>query len=223
MAKVNQIYLLLIFSICFLCTLELKAQYDEDNDRLFYGGAVVGSNFCQVDGDNFAGYHKVGLQLGAILFLKISKPTAISMELLYTEKGSRAGINQLPRLMNDQSGVLVDYKIFLKYAEVPLLINYIDKNKNNLGLGLSFAYLGSSKELYTDGNGAVYESDAKWFPFKKYEIAGVANACAHVWKGLAVGLRMQYSLTNIRNQNNYLTGRTLQYNNLVSLRMLYVF
>ncbi len=223
MAKVNQFSLLLLFLYCFLFTFKSKAQYNEDNDRLFYGGALIGSNFCQVDGDNFAGYHKVGLQLGAILFLKLSKPTAISMELLYTEKGSRAGINQLPRMMNDNSGVLIDYKIYLKYAEVPLLLNYIDKNKNNLGVGASFAYLGSSKEIYKDGNGALYENDAKLFPFKKYEIAAVANGNAHIWKGLAIGLRMQYSMTNIRNLSNFLTGRKLQYNNIVSLRMMYIF
>lgn len=223
MAKVNQNNFLLIFLVFFLCTFTSKAQYNEENDRLFYGGPILGANFCQVDGDNFAGYHRVGLNAGAILFVKLSPAAAVSLEILYSEKGSRAGMNQVPKMMNDNSGVIVDYRIYLKYAEAPLLINYVDKKKNNFGIGLSFAYLGSSKELYEDGNGAVYEQDAKLFPFKKYDINWVANGNAHIWQGFAIGLRMQYSMLNIRNLSNYLTGRQLQYNNLVSLRLMYIF
>lgn len=206
-----------------LYTLNANAQFGEENERLFGGGLIFGANYTQVDGDNFAGYHRVGLNAGAILFVNIGMPAALSMELLYTQKGARAGHSQLPRLFNDQSGVMTDYKIRLNYAEVPILINYIDRKKNNFGAGISAAYLGSSKEMYRDGNGAIFETDAKLFPFNKYDFNFVLNGSAHIWKGLMINLRMQYSLVNIRNLSNLRTGRQEQFNNVVSTRLIYVF
>lgn len=223
MVKVNQIKFFCIFLFVFLCTQQVQAQFGEDNDHLFAGGLVIGANYTQVDGDNFAGYHRVGLNVGAALFINIGHPVSLSMELLYAQKGARAGLSQLPKLMNDQSGVITDYKIRLNYAEIPLLINYFDQKKNNFGAGFSGAYLGSSKETFRDGNGAIFESEAKLFPFKKYDINFVLNGGAHIYKGLMINLRMQYSLLSIRNASNYLTGRQQQYNNIVSTRLMYIF
>jgi len=223
MAKVNQLMFLCFFLLSNLCTTKVRAQFGEDNDRLFAGGLVFGANYSQVDGDNFAGYHRVGLNAGAVLFVNLGKPAALSMELLYAQKGARAGLSQLPRLMNDKSGVLTDYKIRLNYAEVPILINYIDKKRNNFGAGFSAAYLGSSKESYRDGNGAIFETEAKIFPFRKYDLNFVLNGSAHIWKGLLINLRMQYSMVSIRNLSNYLTGRQEQYNNVVTTRLMYIF
>lgn len=223
MAKVCQLKFFFFFLCAFLFTLKASAQYGDEEDRLFFGGLVLGANYTQVDGDNFAGYHRVGLNAGAILYVNIGKPFSVSMELLYAQKGARAGLSQLPKLMNDQSGVITDYKIRLNYAEIPILINFFDAKKNNFGVGISGAYLGSSKETYRDGNGAIFEQEAKLFPFKKSDFNIVLNGGAHIWKGLIINLRMQYSLVSIRNLSNILTGRQQQYNNLVSTRLVYIF
>lgn len=49
------------------------AQYDEGENplyipekHLFFAGLVCGVNLAQVDGDNFAGYYKAGLNLSLI-------------------------------------------------------------------------------------------------------------------------------------------------------------
>jgi hypothetical protein len=223
MAKVNQFQFFFFFLLAFLFTIKANAQYADEDDRLFFGGLIFGANYSQVDGDNFAGYHRVGLNAGAVLYVNIGKPLALSFELLYAQKGARAGLSQLPKLMNDQSGVITDYKIRLNYAEIPLLINYFDTKKNNFGLGFSGAYLGSSKETYRDGNGAIFEQEAKLFPFKKFDLNLVLNGGAHIWKGLIINLRMQYSLASIRNASNSLTGRQQQFNNVVATRLMYIF
>lgn len=223
MAKINQIINFTFFLLIILYTNKAMAQFGEENERLFGAGITVGTNFTQVDGDNFAGYHKVGIAAGAILYINLGTPVALSMELLYAQKGARAGLNQLPKPFNDKSGFLTDYKIQLNYAEVPILINYFDQKKNNFGAGFSMSYLGSSKETYRDGNGAIFEQDAKLFPFKKYDFNFVLNGAAHIWKGLNIGLRFQYSLINVRDLSNYLTGRQQQFNNLVSTRLSYIF
>ncbi len=224
MAKVNHFRFFCFFLLAFLYTIKAEAQYGDEDDRLFFGGLIFGANYSQVDGDNFAGYHKAGLNLGAVLYMNIGRPAVLSMELLYAQKGSRAGQNQLPRLSMDQSTVITDYKINLRYAEVPVLINYFDQKKNNFGAGFSAAYLGSSKESYRDGNGAIFETEARVFPFRKYDVNFVLNGGAHIWKGLVINLRMQYSILTIRNLSNSITStRQQQYNNVVSTRLMYIF
>lgn len=124
MAKVKQNKILLLFLIFNLYTYCGYAQFDADNDNTFFGGLALGTNFCQVDGDNFAGYHKPGWNFGAIIYTKLADHLAASMELLYAQKGSRAGALQVPKYANDQSTIITDYKIQLNYLEVPILINY---------------------------------------------------------------------------------------------------
>jgi hypothetical protein len=222
MAKVIKKRWMLIFLSFILCTTHVKAQYG-NTDRVFWGGLVGGGNFTQVDGDNFAGYHKAGWNAGVIVYASIGQPVALSMELLYAQKGSRAGQNQVPKMANDQSTIITDYKIKLNYAEVPILLNYFDQKKSNFGAGFSYGQLFSSKEIYTDGQGNKYTQDAKLFPFKKFDVNFILNANAHIWKGFLFNLRFQYSVLSVRNAHNYLTGRSQQFNNIWCTRIMYIF
>ena len=201
-----------LFTIC--------AYSQDDDDRTFFGGLTAGGNFTQVDGDNFAGYNKVGVNAGVVVFARLGEQVAAGMELLYAQKGSRSN---KAKLANDRSTVLVDYRIRLNYAEVPLTINYFDKKKNHIGGGLAYGQLFRSRETYKDGNGAVYEQDAKLFPFRKFDLSLVLQGTAHVWKGFYLNLRFQYSLLSVRNAHNYLTGRAEQFNNLWCTRIMYIF
>ncbi|MEZ5045784.1 MAG: porin family protein [Chitinophagaceae bacterium] len=195
----------------------------DDDEHTFYGGLIGGVNFTQVDGDNFAGYHKVGWNAGAVIYTSLGESVFASLELLYAQRGSRAALSQLPKMANDQSTVLVDYKIKLNYAEVPILIHYFDKKSNHIGAGLSYAHLVRSKEIYKDANGALYEQDAKLFPFRKFDINLIINANVHLWKGFYFNPRFQYSLLSVRNAHNYITGRAQQFNNTWALRAMYIF
>ncbi len=195
----------------------------EDDDRVFFGGLEVGGNFSQVDGDNFAGYHKAGWNLGVIVYTKLADQFAASMELLYAQKGSRASQGQVPRYANDQNTILTDYKIVLNYAEVPILLNYFDKRKSNFGAGFSYAQLFKSQETYKDGQGNLYENDASIYPFKKYDINFILNGNAHLWKGLSFNLRFQYSLIPVRSAYNNITGLRPQFNHLWCTRFVYLF
>lgn len=223
MAKLSQMYLFAGLMILNLYTLPARAQSLDDEERTFFGGLTAGANFSQVDGDNFAGYHRVGWNAGVVVFAKLSGSFAGGMELLFAQKGSRAGQNQLPKWANDQSTVLTDYKIQLNYAEVPVTINYFDKRRNHFGAGLAYAQLVSSKEKYRDGQGLIYEQDAKLFPFKKFDLSCVLTGSAHLWKGFYMNIRFQYSLLTVRNSYNFLTGRPEQYNNLWCTRLVYLF
>lgn len=223
MAKVKQNKMLLLFVLFNLYTLCGNAQFDADNENTFFGGLALGANFSQVDGDNFAGYHKPGWNFGVVIYTKLANQLAASMELLYAQKGSRAGALQVPKYANDQSTIITDYKIQLNYLEVPILLNYFDRRKSNFGAGFSYAQLIKSKEIYSNEQGISFENDAKLFPFKKYDLNFILNANAHLYKGFFFNLRFQYSLLSVRNSYNYITGRKEQFNNLWCTRILYVF
>ena len=48
-----------------LALVKTNAQsYYKDDERTFYGGISFGAVFSQLDGDNFAGYHNIGLTGG---------------------------------------------------------------------------------------------------------------------------------------------------------------
>ena len=145
------------------------------------------------------------------------------MELTYAQKGSRAAGGQLPRLANDRNTVLTDYRIKLNYLEVPVLFNYFDRHKSNFGAGILYGQLVKSKETYRDQTGALYENDAKLFPFRKYDLNLVLNGNIKVWKKFFFNLRFNYSLLSIRSQYNYLTGRPQQFNNTWCTRVMYMF
>jgi hypothetical protein len=223
MAKLVQNRLVIIILSLFLYTPCAYAQYYDESDRVFYGGLVAGTNFTQVDGDNFAGYHKAGWNAGVVVYARLIDRLALSMELLYAQKGARASLSQLPKRANDQSTIMTDYKIKLNYLEVPVLFNYFDKRKSNFGAGLSYAQLASSKESYRDDFGNIYEQDAKLYPFRKFDVNFILNGNAHIWKGLFFNLRFQYSLFSVRNAHNYLTGRAEQFNNIWCTRLMYTF
>ena len=53
------------------------------------GGMVAGINSCQVDGDLYGGYDKVGFHVGGVGFLKLSDAAYLQVEVLGSLRGSR--------------------------------------------------------------------------------------------------------------------------------------
>jgi hypothetical protein len=223
--KLAQKRLLLIISSLYLFTNFAYGQYGDD--KLFYGGVILGTNFTQVDGDNFAGYHKVGINGGFIVYAKLGQYVAASMELLYAQKGARASNGQLPARSLDQSTVFTKFYNKLNYAEIPIMLNYFDEKKSNFGAGFSYSQLVSSKESYTTSSGAVIENGATLYPFRKYDLNFLLNGNAALYKGLFLNLRFAYSLISIRNggsRNLLTTNQARQIsNNIWTFRLMYMF
>ncbi len=59
--------------------------------KLFEGRLLLGANFSQLDGDTYAGYHKVGLNTGAEVYVHFNQAFGTSFELFYSQKGVRGG------------------------------------------------------------------------------------------------------------------------------------
>ncbi len=224
MKRIYQILCALAFM--FFCYSDLNAQsYYVEGDNTFYGGPVLGFNFTQVDGDNYAGYAKVGLNVGGIVYTKFGSDFAASMEISYTQKGSSGK----PKASGVPGITLTDYDLKLNYAEVPVCVYYVDGHKNHFGAGISYGRLISAIEnVKTQPS---YNFDVDSHPFKKSDVSFLLNANVHVWKGFFLNARFCYSLLPIRTDVPFGLGRSggggagqgQQFNNVIALRLVYIF
>lgn len=203
----------------------VRAQDDDDEPhgyyvetpRTFYGGLIAGANFCQVDGDYFAGYHKIGINVGGIAYAQLKKHLALSLEILYSQKGSRS---TAPREVPN-GDIITNYGINANYAEVPIMINYFDKRRSHFGAGISYGRLVSSSEVLTTS--PPNNVDLSKYPFKDNELEAVAGFELHLVKGLFMNVRFQYSLLPMRTDVMPNYSRAQQYNNLFVFRLMYLF
>jgi len=189
-----------------------------DEYSTFHGGLIFGGNFTQVDGDNFAGYSKQGLNVGGIVYFNMD-PEHIkgSLEVLYTQKGARS-----KDIFVAAPGIFItDYSITLNYAEVPFMINYFDSHMNHFGAGFSYSRLGTAKEQITTQ--PAMNVDLNDYPFKKSDYNFLLGGSLHCWKGLFANVRFQYSLLSIRDKTAQYYGRSQQFNNVWSIRLMYLF
>ena len=195
-----------------------------EQPRIFYGGLVVGANFSQVDGDYYAGYRRVGVNAGGIVYTQLAKHVALSLEILYSQKGSK---DDGPQVSPANAKILVTkYGINTSYAEIPVMINYFDKRKSHFGVGVSYSRLvGSTETLQIDTSVLAPQNIDlnQKYPFNKDNFDILAGVELHLVKGLFLNVRFQYSLTPIRTQIPPIDyARATQYNNMWVVRLMYL-
>lgn len=179
--------------------------------RLFDAGLVGGINFTQVHGDNLAGFNKIGINTGAIAHINFNPNWSLSFEVLYTQKGSATYPDP-----NDLSAF--EYKLKMQYAEIPVLINYNDKNRLIFSAGLAYGRLFGAEEVI-NGNETP-----------NIEEALTSTDLSYVFGGTMLIGETRHFGANFRYQQSFITiGESAQSNvpgliNVVlSLRGIYYF
>lgn len=115
----------ILFFICLSVTV-IHAQ------QRFKGGITGGFNFSQIDGDDLIGFNKPGFNAGGYVSAILSDRWQLSMELLYSQQGSK---------QNPRDGLNAPFdKIALNFVEVPILINFLEW-KFHVHTGVSYARL----------------------------------------------------------------------------------
>ena len=106
----------------------------------FSAGIVGGANAAQIDGDQLAGFDKLGMTGGLKAIVNFESAFDLHIEFLYSERGSR------PDLFSPEYDP--DIEISLKYIELPVLITLGDwwqeeegYHKVSAHAGLSYARL----------------------------------------------------------------------------------
>lgn len=199
----------LIINLFFVFIIAVKAQFVK-------GGIISGFNITQVDGDEYAGYKKFGLHVGGTAIIPLKNNFSLGLELLYNEKGSyEKPLGSLDTL---------EYTLRLNYAEVPIMIRYIDKDLAGLGLGFSYGRLVNAKEWE---NGIRSQWSTPTGPYKTEDYSVIAEAFFKVYGGLKANIRYSYSMYRLRTREFY-TGTNSaetrhQYNNSITFRLMYIF
>jgi len=183
------------------------------------GAVSLGMNLTQVDGDDFFGFNKVGLNVGPMVIVPFGKNKnwSASMELLYSQKGSK----------HNGSADFTDYRLIQDYAEIPVLVHFTDKKLISGGLGFSYGQLINYKETKNNFYDTLYQYQTG---LSNYDISVIADIQIRIWSKLWANLRYQYSMKSNRTviiDNPFLYPRSpetrKQYNNVITLRLTWVF
>jgi hypothetical protein len=206
------IFLSSFLLLVFFCTSAIKAQ------RIL-GAVSLGMNITQVDGDEFYGFNKVGLNVGPMIAVPFgrNKNWSASMELLYSQKGSK----------HNGSTDSTDYKLIQDYAEIPVLIHFTDKKLISGGVGFSYGQLINYKETKNNVYDSIYFYQTG---LSNSDISIIADLQIRLFSKLWANLRYQYSMVSNRTvlvKDPYAYPRTevtrYQYNNVITVRLTWVF
>ncbi len=163
----------------------------------FKGGAQIGLLATQVDGDEFGGYKKPGLFLGAFANVPfLEGKIKLQLEIDYAQKGSRSPSSSSYR-----------YRIVLHQIEVPVLFGWNFWKGFILELGPSFNVIASAKEYYDN---ELVPPDAGGSKFYLFEVGGIAGINYLFKEHYGVSFRMNYSLSPIGKSAIQRSGRTLE-------------
>jgi hypothetical protein len=165
-----------IFFIIIVCTL-INTGYAQT----FKGGFHIGLLATQVDGDDFSGYKKPGLFLGAFANIPFKEMFKFQLEIDYAQKGSRAPASNPYR-----------YRIVLHQIEVPLLFGCKLWKEFTGEVGVSLNIIASAKEYYD--NILVLPEDGSGCKFNFIETGGILGLSYIFKEHYALFFRFNYSL-----------------------------
>lgn len=208
----NKKILLLTVFLAFLITSGSYAQ------RIM-GAAILGVNASQVDGDEVYGYHKFGLNAGLAAIVPFGDHWAVTVENIYNQKGA----HQRALYQDSLDG---SYDLKLNYLEVPVLVQYTDKDVATFGAGMSWGRLVGISE---QRNGyPMPETTLESGIYRSSDINILLDVKFRVVDKLRFNLRYAYSVRPIATREivDSKTGKPNirdQYNGMFTFRLYYVF
>lgn len=184
----------------------------------FNSGLIVGPTFCQVDGDNYAGYHQLGFTAGAYVNLPLDDHFSAQMELKYSLLGAHSSLKEVMEYYYNP------YSLRLHYAEIPLMLRYdlgyfrvsgrpLDFITLELGTSLDFR-LKATEDVDTD----YQVTTSRWRFFSMTANAGIHFAFSEHW---GVGARYMYSVVPIRFTGNPGWFYNQYYNKVIQFTLTY--
>ncbi len=84
----------------------------------FSAGLIAGLTAAQIDGDQSAGFNKIGLTGGLKATTFLTDKLDLSFEILFSQRGS------VSELVKNNSGI--QQKLHLNYVQVPFIVGYND-------------------------------------------------------------------------------------------------
>lgn len=172
------LYLIFLFS-----SLSLRSQ--DNASSVFTLKPSLGLNGCQVHGDNYSGYDKLGFFAGIAVNGRISSRASLELGFYFSQKGSRHNPN--PKV-SDYSRYILN----LNYIDLPLSLRYMLNSRYYATLGPSIAYLVNYHE---DIN---YSNMTGFYKFNKYEVGVNVGLGTRINDNWLIEFRCSNSVTAIR-------------------------
>lgn len=190
----------------------------ETHAQRIRGGITLGVNVSQVDGDEVYGFRKFGFHGGAVGTLPLKHNFLFTLETLYSQKGA----NQPKRTSSYRQ-----YRLELDYVEIPLLIQYNDKDLFTIGAGFAYSRLVSVKE-WEKGIRTSTTLFGKNAPYDRADYLALIDLKFRIYKRLSMNVRYQYSIDKIRvaqfsDDFQQHSWKRKQYNNNLTFRLAYMF
>jgi hypothetical protein len=157
----------------------------------FGGGITLGFNASQIDGDDLAGYNKIGWNSGLNTSYNLNDPWQINVDFLFSQRGSQS------QLIPDDTESL--RKITLNFVELPVYIAYQDwKIEDGFYKVQGFAGL-SAGRLFSIKN-ALGDDDINSDNFLKNDLSYILGAKFMFTKHL--GITGRYTRSFLRMYKN---------------------
>jgi hypothetical protein len=176
----------------------------------FDGGALLGLNATQVEGDTYKGYHKPGLEAGFYVETDIAPAIFIAGEIKYSQKGARKKVT---------TKYPTTYIMRLNYIDLPVYMAFRTSEKSSIIAGVSSGFLISGKEF--DEYGELPPEDQN--EFNTFDLEPLVGFQFDFMENLKADLRLSLSVLPIRgkpvNTNYYWQNN--QFNNVISLALYY--
>jgi hypothetical protein len=189
------------------------------NAQRIMGAVIFGGNATQVDGDEVFGYHKFGVNAGLAAIVPFGDNWSVSVENVFSQKGA----HQRKLYLDSLDG---SYDLKLNYLDVPVLIQYTDKDIVTFGAGMSWGRLvGISEQRNGYGMpGTTLESGI----YRSSDLNVLLDVKFRVIDRLRLNVRYAYSVRPIATREviDSKTGKPNirdQYNGMFTFRIYYVF
>ena len=156
---------------------------------------LVGANFSQVDGDQLAGYDKLGLNAGLQINREINEKWEGAFEIRFSMKGARTVVTD-PDLPPP-----LDLTLNYHYLEIPFLAKYIAVKNFTFYAGPS---LGINVVNQRNENGRESEE----LELNTLELGLQLGGTYYLTDKVGLDLRHSYSLSSIRNVPIIVNGPT---------------
>jgi len=199
------------------------------------GALNAGVNLSQVDGDEVYGFKKVGFNGGPSVIIPFGKNKhwSVTLELLYSQLGSnqKSLYSQTDTIRDSASAKYYDgYRLSLNYVQIPVIVHFTDKRIIAGGLGFQYGQLVSVTEYedYNDSRGFVRTKTTLSGPYSLGDLQVLADVRIRLYQGFWFDARYSYSMFSIRHREfqNPFFGNTWwrnQYNNVITMRITYIF
>jgi hypothetical protein len=195
-------YTLVVFALTLVSLIWFEPIQAQD----FKGGITLGANFSQVDGDQYGGYNKLGLNAGMYIFRDLNEESKIQFEILYSQKGSKK------RICTDCAIPDPTFSLRYHYIEIPILyVRSFGEIEGHIGTGVSINVLARRED-----NGIISDDDK----LNRMEIPVHLGVSYPITDRTKVFLRHSYSLLRAGNPYSgatYLFTQNGLYNRLFTL------